>query len=160
MDWLLVLSIAGAIGTVFTVFQVAKELWHKCNNKRSEKVKDLLYPIAIIILTAVSVHLATLNNELIEIRVQAHILRQQWPDYIGYHDSERSLGIVNGGLSFVEQFKDHIPVTVEQVLELAIEARGSCTDLEKWAACHTAAEGMMGLIDAIARDQEPRSSIG
>jgi hypothetical protein len=43
-----------------------KELCPKCNNERSGKVKALLYPIAIITLTAVGVHLATLNDELIK----------------------------------------------------------------------------------------------
>lgn len=157
MDWLLVLSIAGAIGTVFSVYQVIKERWPSPDSKQSEKAKALFYPFAIIALTSVSVYLATLNQELTEIKAQAKILRATWPESIEsltYSDNGTSLGIVNGGLSFVEQYEDHIPVTVEQARELSIEARRLCVDPAKAEACDAAAGGMMGLIGAIAAEPD------
>lgn len=153
MDWLLILTIMGAIGTIFTVIQAVKGMWPTANSSRAEKVKAILYPSTIITLTAVTVYLATLNQELMEIKSQAKSLRQQWPTSPdGYYFSGTNLGIVNGGLSFVEQYKDHIPVTVEQARELAIEARRVCVDPDSYQACSTSAGGMIGLIDAIAND--------
>ena len=153
MDWLLILSIMGAIGTIFTVVQVTKGLWPTTNSGRTDKAKALLYPGTIIALTAVTVYLATLNQELTEIKSQAKSLRQQWPTSIsGYYFNGENLGIVNGGLSFVEQYKDHIPVTVEQARELAIEARRLCVAPDRYDACNATAGGMIGLIEAIAND--------
>lgn len=132
-------------------------MWPKFNTNNAEKVKALLYQITIISLTAITVYMATLNKELTEIRAQAHFLRKQWPtsfNALYSYGNGYSLGIVNGGLSFVEQYKDHIPVTVEQARELAIEARRLCIDPDKFAACNATAGGMMGLIEAIARNND------
>lgn len=152
LNWLLILSILGAIGTVFTVIQMMREMWSESDGVRSKRLRAVLYPLIVIVLTAMSVYLATLNQELTEIKSQARALRGQWTSYSGlqYEDNGYSLGIVQGGLSFVEQYKTRIPVTVDQARELAIEARKVCLDPNQYRACDATAGGMMGLIDAIA----------
>jgi hypothetical protein len=165
VDWLLVLTILGAVGSIFGVLDMvltllpghSGPLFKKFgSSKKSQVALAVLFPVLTVVLTAVSVYLATVNREITEIRTRADGLLQSW-SYDQYADNSSNLGVVMGGLNFVERHSNHIPVTVDEARALAKEARSYClasSDISTMSLsasnnCTAAAGGMRGLIRAI-----------
>ena len=106
-------SIISGLGAILTII-----IWAKDSLK--EKPRRMVYPLVLVLLTVFSTYQFEQNRRLTTIKSEALSLVESWPgiDRLKYCSKGQRMGIILGGLGFLEKHKSDIPDTYTQAANI------------------------------------------
>lgn len=120
-------GIVSGLSAIVTIVVWARE------NLR-EKPRRLIYPLLLVLLTAISTCQFQQNRQLTAIRSEASSLVASWPrvDDLGFVSKGERIGIILGGLAFLEKHKEQFAETYKTATELVENRLRGFTPPEDW----------------------------
>jgi hypothetical protein len=128
-------------------------------SRLQERWKGYIYPFALVVLTAISTYQFQENYRILSVRNEARTTLSKWPtiDHLDMESKGSLIGIILGGMTFIEKHKADFPQTYQTARAL-VQTRlngfhppkNSDEDFEEYHLLRDVAGGMIQLIATLA----------
>jgi hypothetical protein len=134
-------------------------------SRLQERWKGYVYPFALVVLTAISTYQFQQNHRILSARAEARTTLDKWPaiDHLDMESKGALIGIILGGMTFIEKHKADFPQTYESARAL-VQTRlngfrppkNSDEDFAEYHLLRDVAGGMIELIETLAEKPEKK----